>query len=428
MKNWAKSFEFSPSLVKAPASTDEAQRIIHEAIKNKKNVRMRGSAHSWTKLIETSDTFIHLDNMQGILNVDQDKKQITALAGTKLKLFGDEAFKHGLALPNQGDINHQSVAGAMSTGTHGTGITLQSMSNQLRGMTLISGLGDKIDISQDKNPELLKALAVSVGSAGLITETTLQMRETYKLRVESFAEEMSVSLSKFQERLNSNRHLEMFYFPMGDWSMVKLMNETQKEAISSSKLSALNDLVLENWFYEGLNILASQTKAYKPLDKLIKKFVSHKSFTNYSHLAFPSERTVKFMEMEFNIPIEKFELVFEEIEASIKKNSFQTLFPIEIRFAKGDDLWLSPAYGRDSVYFAVHTYRGEPYQAYFEELQKIFKRHAGRPHWGKWHSMSHDDLEQVYPKWQDFLKVRQDLDPQGLWLNPHLRSLFYKEP
>jgi FAD/FMN-containing dehydrogenase len=130
------------------------------------------------------------------------------------------------------------------------------------------------------------------------------------------------------------------------------------------------------------------------------------------------------MEMEYNLPVEKFEEVFEEIQASIKKNKFETLFPIEIRYVKGDDLWLSPAYQRDSVYIAIHTYIIENYRPYFEGMQKIFKRHGGRPHWGKWHTLGHDDLQQIYPKFQDFLNLRKDLDPKGVWLNEHLKSLF----
>lgn len=426
MKNWAGNLKFKPKNILAPSTTEEALAMVQSHLKNHQTIRMRGSSHSWTGLIETSESFLHLDNMQGLIEVDAVKKLIKARAGTKLFLFGDEAFKHHLALPNQGDVNHQSVAGALSTGTHGTGITLQSMANQLQALTIIAGKGEVVKINNDHHPDMMKALSVSLGSAGLITEATVKMTDAYKLKVETFAEDMNSALASYKQRLTDNRHLEMFYFPVGDWSMVKLMNQTNDEISAHSNLQKVSELVLENWLFEGLNILAKSTNSYASLDKIIRKFVEHKTFVNWSHRAFPTARTVRFMEMEFNLPIEKFEEVFEELKASINKNKFQTLFPIEIRFVKGDDLWLSPAYQRDSVYFAIHTYITEDYRPYFEEMQNIFKRHGGRPHWGKWHGLTYKDLEAVYPKWHEFLKLRAELDPHGVWLNDHLRNLFYQ--
>lgn len=426
MKNWAGNLNFQPRNILAPSSTEEALGMVQSQLKNNQTIRMRGSSHSWSDLIETSDAFLHLDNMQGLIEVDADNKLVKAKAGTKLFLFGDEAFKHNLALPNQGDVNHQSVAGALSTGTHGTGIGLQSMANQLQALTVISGKGEVIKIDNEQHPDMMQALSVSLGSAGLITEATVKMTDAYKLKVETFAEDMKLSLANYKQRLTDNRHLEMFYFPVGDWSMVKLMNQTQDGPSPHSKLQKVRELVLENWVFEGLNILANSTNTYKSVDKVMRKFVDHKTFVNWSHRAFPTERTVRFMEMEFNLPVEKFEEVFEELKTSIKKNQFQTLFPIEIRFVKGDQLWLSPAYQRDSVYFAIHSYIKEDFRPYFEEMQRIFKRHGGRPHWGKWHGLKYKDLEAVYPKWHDFLKLRAQLDPQGVWLNKHLRTLFYQ--
>ncbi len=426
MKNWAKSFEFHPQNVYAPTSSEEIQSLVKDHIQKKKSIRMRGSAHSWTGLIATNESFLHLDQMQGLIEAYPEKNMVKAYAGTKLYRFGEEAFTHGMTLPNQGDVNHQSLAGALSTGTHGTGLTLQSMANQLYGMKLVTGSGDILEINQDTHADLMNALAVSVGSAGLLTEATVKMRKAYGLKVETFAEDIKEALSKYQERLMANRHLEMFYFPVGKWSMVKLMNETTDKLSPQGKITKAMDLVLENWLYESLNILASKTQSYKNIDSFMRKFVGYKTFSNWSHRAFPTDRKVRFMEMEYNLPIEKFSEVFEEMQKSIEVNHFQTLFPIEIRFVRGDELWLSPAYQRDSVYFAIHTYIDENYRPYFDQMEKIFKRHGGRPHWGKWHTLTHDDLAERYPRWDDFKKIRQGLDPHGIWLNDHLRSLFIK--
>jgi FAD/FMN-containing dehydrogenase len=203
------------------------------------------------------------------------------------------------------------------------------------------------------------------------------------------------------------------------------MNQTTEQVSPRSRIKKISEMVLDNWLFEGMNILASKSKKYSEIDQLVRRFVGHDTFIDWSHRAFPTERTVRFMEMEFNLPIDKFEEIFLEIQACIEKNKFETLFPIEIRFVKGDNLWLSPAYQRDSVYFAIHTYKSENYRPYFEEIQKIFIRHSGRPHWGKWHSLTEKELAPLYPRWDDFKKIRRELDPQGIWLNNHLKTLFH---
>lgn len=422
MKNWAGNLSFNPDSISAPERVTDIQETIQKANREDRNVRVRGSGHSWTGLIETKDIFMHLDHLQGIIDVKKEKKLIRAWAGTKLSLLGEKAFEQGLALPNQGDINKQSVAGALSTGTHGTGITLQSMANQIRELNLVTGAGELLTITEDH--PYYQAARVAFGSLGVMADVSVEMVDAYKLKVESFAEDMNECLKHFHSRLRANRHLEMFYFPMGDWSLVKMMNQTQDEVTSYGPTHKFNDVVLENWLYEGLNIIAGATKSYGFFDKVMRKFVSHQHKVNWSHRAFPTDRTVKFMEMEFNLPLEKFEAVFEEMKATIKKHKFETLFPIEIRFVKEDPIWLSPAYGRDSVYFAVHTYITEDWRPYFESMQEIFKKHGGRPHWGKWHSLKFNDFEKVYPKWHEFLKVRETLDPQARFLNDHLRDVF----
>lgn len=418
MKNWARNLNFNPRNTFSPKGHEELISIV----KSSKEIRLRGSAHSWTDLIKTDETFIHLDEMQGVTGLDKNKKQITALGGTKLKLLGELAYQNGLALPNQGDINKQSVAGALSTGTHGTGLTLQSLSNQIRKIKLITANADVLEI--DEGHSFYQAARVSFGTLGIMEELTLQMEDAYKLRAETFAENMDETLEALDKRLQDHRHVEMFYFPVGDWSMVKITDKTN-EAPSKLGLSRkINDVVLENWLYEGLNMIAAKSKSYKSIDRLMKKFVSHQTRIGFSHEIFPAPRNVKFMEMEYNLPLENFREAFDEIKQSIKKNNFQTLFPIEIRFVKGDDIWLSPAYQRDSVYFAVHTYITEDYKQYFETIEKIFQKYQGRPHWGKWNTAKFDYLETVYPKWHDFLKVRSELDPNQKWSNPYLKNLF----
>lgn len=424
MKNWAGNIQFQPEKVFAPTCASDIQLMVHAANKLHKTIRPIGSGHSWTGLIASDQFFVHLDRMQGITQVNHKDSTLSALAGTKLSVFGDEAFKLGLAMENQGDINKQSLAGAMSTGTHGTGITLQSVSNQSTSLELVLASGDIERIDKESNPDLYQASRVSFGSLGLLTEATLKLLPAYKLKITSFAEDMDLALQRLSERLTKHRHVEMFYFPVGDWSLVKIMDQTSETVSHRGPMQKFNEKVLENYLYELLNKAAFRTKAYPQLDKLMRKFVSKSVAVDWSHRAFPTDRSIRFMEMEYNLPVEKFNDIFEEIKSCIKKNNFQTLFPIEIRFVKGDDIWLSPAYGRDSVYFAIHTYIQEDYKNYFNQIEAIFKNHGGRPHWGKWHSLKDRDFEKIYPKWNEFKKIRETLDPHGRFINSHLKDIF----
>lgn len=424
MKNWAGNVSFQPLKSFMPKNLEEIQEIVKEARKENKSVRLMGSGHSWTGLIESQEYFVQLDALQGIISTDKKNQTITAHAGTKLAHFGPKAHAEGLALPNQGDIDKQSLAGALSTGTHGTGINLQSMSNQIKELKLITAKGEVLTINEKSDADLFQAARLSLGSLGIITELTLNLVPAFKLKSMTFPETMKLAMEQYEERLKNHRHLEMFYFPVGDWSMIKIMDETQEAPTSHGLAQKFNDVVLENWLYEQLNRLAVKTKKYQMIDSFMRKFVSHQVKVGQSHKIFPTERTVKFMEMEYNVPLEKFEQVFEEIKRTIRDHKFQTLFPIEIRFVKKDPIWLSPAYERDSAYFAVHTYITEDFRPYFEALQKVFLKHQGRPHWGKWHSLTDNELRHLYPKWENFKNLRRQMDPKGLFLNSHLKSVF----
>lgn len=392
MKNWAGNIEFSPKKILTPSSIEHAQILVKEQIAANQTIRMRGSSHSWTPLIESDESFLHLDNMQGILSIDAKNHLVKAKAGTKLSRFCAEAFKHKLALPNMGDIDHQSIAGALSTGTHGTGIALQSLSNEIQNLTLIAGTGEILTIDANQNLDLLNAVAVSFGSFGLLTEVTLKMIPAYKLKVETWTEDIQTCLDNVQSRIKENRHLEMFYFPVGDWCIVKKMNTTLESESRFFQLQKLNELIIDNWLYECVHWIAHKTNSYQTLDTFVRKFAGEKKFVNWSYKAFPTERTIRFMEMEYNLPIEKFEEVFEEIQRSIHKHNFQTLFPIEIRFVKADELWLSPAYKRDSVYFAVHSYIKQDFRPYFIEMEKNIQTPWWTSSLGK---MAHHDAQRI---------------------------------
>lgn len=424
MKNWAGNLSFTPKTIYAPKSIDEIQEAVSQTIEANRTIRTRGSGHSWTGLISSNENYLHLDNFQGITQVDLEQKVISAKAGTKLSHFGPEAFKHKLALENQGDIDKQSLAGALSTGTHGTGLNLRSMANQIKSISFINGNAEEITV--DESSTDFNGSRLTLGALGIVTNIAVQMEDAYKLKVDVFPESINSALEKIEERLKNNRHLEMFYFPVGGWSLTKIMNKTNEDCSHRGIFYKLNEVVVENWLYIQMNRLGRVTNGYKMIDKIMQKCVSHTTLKDWSYQAFPTQRDFKFKEMEYAVPVEKFKEVFEALTKKIKEKNFQTLMPIEIRFVKKDVLWLSPAYERDCVYFAIHTYITEDHREYFKAMEEILQSFGGRPHWGKMHSMQRADFEKAYPRFNDFVNLREKFDPKGVFLNQHLLDIFMK--
>ncbi|MBL7666339.1 MAG: FAD-binding protein [Bacteriovoracaceae bacterium] len=413
-----------PKKILKPKTTYEIVQIVKEAAIHKQKIRLIGSGHSWTPLIVSDDIFITLDDFQGVSEVDKVKKTALVKAGTKLKFLGEELFKHGLAMENLGDIDVQSIAGASSTGTHGTGQNLRSISNQIIELTYINGEGELITCSEQVNPEIFSAIRVSVGSFGILCTLRLKLVESYKLNMSLFPERLDDCLKKWVQYVSQNRHFEVFMFPMSEMCLVKTMNETKVDVPNKKIERWINDIVMENWLYGLFNRVAEKFKIYHVLARILDKFLSARTVIDWSQRVFATHRSVKFYEMEYGIPAENFLECVQKIREAIKVNKFQTLFPIEIRFVKRDEIYLSPCYQRDCVYFAVHMYIAQSPTEYFTALEKIFQSYGGRPHWGKMHQANAHYLSKVYPKWNEFITLRNKSDSQKIFLNSYLTELF----
>lgn len=427
-QNWSGSVKASPRVIVKPYNVAELAQIVSNYSNTGHHVRVVGSGHSFTPLVQTDDILLSLDNMQGIESINSEEQTVTILAGTKLKLLGDTLHTHGLAQENLGDINVQSIAGATSTGTHGTGIHFGSLSTQLAGLTLVTANGEVLECSPTQNPEIFKAAQVSLGTLGVIAKVKLRVVPTKCLHFTSRRESLSACLANLEEYKQTNSHFEFYWLPYTKWVQTKFLNETKAAPTGSNLWSQLNKVVLENGVYWFLSECCRLVPSLSPsISKLSAWGLATVSETDYSHRLYATLRAVRFQEMEYNIPAELFQTVLAEIRACIEQHKFAVHFPLECRFVQADDIWLSPAYERTSAYIAVHMYRGMAYRSYFDHIEAIFKRYQGRPHWGKIHTQSATSLAQLYPRWHDFQRIRTALDPQGVFLNDYLRRLFMAE-
>jgi FAD-linked oxidoreductase len=422
--NWSESVRARPRSFVQPRDLADLVRLVEKSARDGVHVRVVGDGHSFTPLAHTDDVLVSLDNLQGIESADPERGTVRVWAGTRLKRLGDELLARGLAQENLGDIDVQSIAGAISTGTHGTGVRYGTIATQVVGLTLVTASGDVIECSEDQNRDVFKAAQVSLGALGVLAAVTLRVVPAKRLHYVSRRERLDETLTNLERYKRENSHFEFFWMPYTPWVQAKFLNETEEPATKGNVWGTLNKLLLENGLYW---VLSEGCRIMPPLSRTVSRVsawgIASVSETDYSHRLFATPRLVKFQEMEYNIPAQHFLQVLAEIRAVLERQRFNVHFPIECRFVRGDDIWLSPAYQRDSAYVAVHMYKGMPYERYFRAVEEVYQAYDGRPHWGKMHSLDAATLAARYPRWNDFRRVRAALDPQGVFLNEYLHTL-----
>ncbi|MGG1440891.1 D-arabinono-1,4-lactone oxidase [Brevibacillus laterosporus] len=424
-KNWAGLVTSTPQQVVYPSSLEEVVQVVKEASQQGKTIRVVGSGHSFTALVETDQILLSLDDLQGVITIHDEEQTATVWAGTKLKLLGESLYERGYSQENLGDINAQSIGGAISTGTHGTGIQFGSVSTQVVGLTVVTAQGDILECSETYHPELFRALQVSLGLLGIIVKVRLRVLLAYNIHYKSKRMNLNDCLNNLTTFTDSHRHFEFYWFVHTNVVQAKFMQITQEPASKNSVWNQFKKIGIENglfWFLsEGCRLFPHLCV---PISKLSAKAVPDIEEVGASHKLFATPRWVRFSEMEYSVPADKMKEVMEEIRECLQEHRFAVHFPIECRYVKGDDIWLSPAYKRDSAYIAVHMYKGMPYKAYFQAMERIFLKYDGRPHWGKLHELTSADLQERFPMWNQFKAIQKQMDPNGLFFNPYLSRLF----
>lgn len=414
-QNWSGSQQAYPEIIQ-PQHMNELQKIV----KSYDHIRVVGAGHSFSAVAKTDELLLNLDHLNGLVAYDEAQMQSTVQAGTRLYELGEVLAPINQALINQGDIDQQSLAGAIATGTHGTGVDLPCLSAFVEGFELLTADGERLQCDPRQNIDIFQAGRVALGSLGVLTKITLQNRPRYKLKEQIRLCPIQEIFANIDQWKQQHRHIEFWTFIHSDLVMLKTLDETD-EAIQPRT---------ENWPSEdALLTLCSELTRSLPatnpyLQKLLGVFVKPTCYVDWSHRIFPTPRNTKFNEMEYQIPVEQGLQCLEEILATLRKHKVPMFFPIEFRYVKGDNIWLSPFYQRDSVSISIHQFYKQDYHAIFDLVEPILQKYQGRPHWGKLHSMSAASLCDLYPKWDEFMALRQQLDPQQKWLNPYLKQLF----
>jgi L-gulonolactone oxidase len=385
-------------------------------------VKMPGTGHSFTDIALTDGLLLRPDSLRGVVGVDRDAMTITVLAGTPLHELNTALEKLGLSLHNMGDIDEQTIAGAISTGTHGTGGRVASLSAQVAGLEMVTGDGTLLRADAEENPDVLALARIGLGALGILTSVTLRVEPLFTLAAHEAPMRWDEALDRFDELAGSNEHFEMYWFPHTDRLLTKRNNRSLEPAEPLSRFRAwLDDEFLSNRVFGWSNHLTNLRPALVPrLNDISGRALSERRYSDVPHKVFTSPRRVVFREMEYAVPREAGVQALREARALIDASDWRISFPVEIRVCPADDVPLSTAYARDSVYLAFHTNPQTDHTDYFRGIEEIMRGHDGRPHWGKLHTRTAADLAPAYPRWQEFQALRDRLDPDRMFTNAYL--------
>ena len=415
-QNWSGLQQSQPKHIFQPRTVDELSTMVASQAK----CRVVGAGHSFSPLVCTNDTLISLDQLTGLVSHNQQMCQSTLYAGTRLHQLDTYLKPINQALINQGDIDQQSLAGAVSTGTHGTGQTLQCLSALVAGFELITANGDVLWCDNQQHREIFEAGRVALGSFGVFSKITMQNMLRYTLKEQVNLVPLPDILGHMDQWKTEHRHIEALVFVYGNDAILKSL-DLSRDPIQPRKAPwPSDDTVLT-----GCSELTRHFPALNPyLQKLLGVFVKPTTFVDWSSKIFPTPRHTRFNEMEYQIPAAQGLACLEEVILTLRKHKAPVFFPIEYRYVKGDDIWLSPFYQQDSASISIHQYHKQDCQQIFKLVEPIFQKYQGRPHWGKMHNMGAQQLQALYPHWEAFMQLREQLDPQQKWLNSHLQYLF----
>lgn len=437
-ENWGRSARVRPVRVERPSSVEAVQRAVVSAVQHGLRVKAVGAGHSFTGIAVAPDVLLDLSDLRGVRDVDRERMRVRIFAGTRLYQIPGMLRPYGLAMPNLGDIDRQSMSGATSTGTHGTGAEFGGLSTQIVGVTYVDAEGELHSVGDTAGPEaastaptapaadpaLLPALALGLGALGIIVDITIQCVPAFVLHALERPEPLEEVLAELPERVAAADHFEFYWFPHTDVALTKTNTRLPADAARAPLPRIgrwVDETLLANGLYRVMCAVGAVIPAViPPFARLATRATGNREYTDVSHRVLTQRRTVRFREMEYALPADEVVPAFRELRALITERGWRISFPVEVRFAASDALWLSTAHGRASGYIAVHRYHRENPTEYFEAVERIMLAHGGRPHWGKMHTLDAAQLAERYPKFAEFVALRDRLDPQRRFTNTYL--------
>jgi L-gulonolactone oxidase len=424
--NWAGTAHAEVTVAR-PSSVRELADVVAAAAARGQRVKPIGAGHSFTPIGVTDGVQLRLDRLAGIVRADRETGLVTVQAGTPLHSLNQTLWRLGLSMTNLGDIDVQTIAGAISTGTHGTGLRFGGLATQVRALEIVLADGSILACSAEENPEIFAAARIGLGALGVLATVTLQCEPAFALAAAEAPAGLDEVLADLDDNVVGNDHFEFYWFPHTRRTLTKRNNrvlpDTELRPLGRFR-HWLDDDLLANRVFEGVNRITTRRPSVIPrANDLATRLLGARDYIDRSDRVFASVRTVRFREMEYAVPRAAVPDVLAEIERYLAGSGEQIGFPVEVRFAAADDIWLSTAHGRESGYIAVHQYHRRAHDTYFGAVEAIAMEVGGRPHWGKLHYRDAESLRTAYPRFDDFVAVRDKLDPQRVFGNDYLTQV-----
>jgi L-gulonolactone oxidase len=424
-RNWAGNQRSTATAVHRPRTVAEVAEAIRTAAAAGERIRPVGTGHSFSPVARSEGRRMELTELDTGIHIDRERRLVTVPAGLPLHRLNDLLAANGLALPNLGDIDRQTIAGAISTGTHGTGAGYGCLSTFVAGLTLVTGTGEVLRCSADEHPDVFAAARVSLGALGVLTEVTLQCVDAFVLRAHERPAMLDDVLADLPGLVAAHDHVEFYWFPYTRRVQVKANDRVPVNDRPLPRWRGwLDDEFLSNTFFGGVCRLGRAVPALVPtISAVASRVLTERRYTARSDRVFCTPRRVRFVEMEYSLPREALPEALAALLRIVDRLSTRVVFPVEVRFTAADDIWLSHGYGRESAYIALHQYVGMPYQPYFQTFERVAADLGGRPHWGKVHWRNAASLAEAYPRFADFQAVRDRLDPSRVFTTSYLAEL-----
>lgn len=415
-RNWSGGHVAHPAGRFSPESESALAEFLAAG---KGPIRPVGAGHSFSPLVPTDGHLVVLDRLTGLIDHDPVTQQATFHAGTRLGDMGPPLEAIGQAMINLPDIDRQTLAGATSTATHGTGIAFNTLSAYVTGLRIVTVAGEILDVDAEHRPDLFAAARVGLGALGVVTRIRMQNRPVYRLRERTWFQRTEEVLEGFDEKAAAHRHFEMFPLTHSQYAIVLEIDETDAP-IANPPVPPEQDAAFDQQMRGWYEMPVGERRA--AIDATVEQLMGPPSeVVDVSYKVLANVRNYRFNEMEYSVPIEAGAACLREILRTIEERAIDVVFPLEYRYIKGDDLWLSMFSGGDRAAISIHQDARFDYRPYFDVIEPIFWKYEGRPHWGKVNSLGHAELTKLYPKLEDFRALRASLDPGGRLLNDHLR-------
>ena len=425
--NWAGNQQTGSVLVSKPQTESELQQVVQNAQTSGRRVKAVGSGHSFTAIAVAEEVLVDLSKYDEILAIDKINQTVTVQSGIQLSKLNQALYENSLAMQNLGDIAYQTIAGAISTSTHGTGAKFTGIANQVVALRVVLADSSIVECSANVNAELFSCARVGLGAIGLISTVTLKVVPAFNLAVIEEPMRLDEVLQNLDLHVDSNDHFEFFWVPHTGWALTKRNNRNNLPIEPMSKMSHwYSKTLMENYAFGAVCMLGKARPSLIP--KLAKALPSsgRNEYSDASHKVFASKRIIKFYEMEYAIPREACAEALNRVRRMVTDSGFFLNFPVEVRFTAPDEIPLSTASNRESAYIAVHIYKGMNYVPYFTEVESIMNSYQGRPHWGKLHFQNAATLASRYPQWDVFQSVRNQVDPKRMFSNQYLETVLGK--